>query len=495
VQRGARFIPPKFVEFRRPAISEQFENYLAVPDHARIETTSRISTNNGTWTADRAGFVRFYVANSVAGRTKAFINEEPVWEHQVGTAATGAGRGLFAVAKGDVVRIFSESTGTVTITCFYVPPKFVRVAAPTITNYAPRTDLEIVTGKIHFYVDATYGSDNNDGLTISTPMQTLPATLDRIANDPQLPIHNGIRIILAKGNTYVLPSNYTFPAFNVPLVIQGSGTTVEDTQSTKIKVSGTKIAVYIRNVELYLLYLTIEGSVTTGDSGAADDITGLIVVSMGSLMTEQVYFIAENKDVVFPAVMGYRSNLLFERAGFKDFPYCITVKRGHVSIYNTTTTQTSGNTQFLYLVNSIALLDAYNLAYADTSWTITHGGRVFVGDEGSYRTTEQLTGKTWTDGKPIYKQTCTGNIAAAADAMVSTTLIASGIAALLDRGGWWQVGNYAIKHNLGMLGTGLIARIEVGAYPTALILMSQSAYARVDTTNNAYSVWVEYTKA
>jgi len=52
-------------------MQQHFEDYVTqlligkcvtlFPDYENMETTNRISTNNGTWTVDRNGFVLLYV--------------------------------------------------------------------------------------------------------------------------------------------------------------------------------------------------------------------------------------------------------------------------------------------------------------------------------------------------------------------------------------------------------------------------------------------------
>ena len=121
-------------------------------------------------------------------------------------------------------------------------------------------------------------------------------------------------------------------------------------------------------------------------------------------------------------------------------------------------------------------------------------------DRPDYSTTEQQTGEKWIDGKPIYRRVFTGNIVAAANALQATTLISSGIQNLVKSGGWLQLGS----DSKILLGTttaqNTFPQIETisSIYLTgagALALQSASILARAGTTNNAYQIWVEYTKS
>jgi hypothetical protein len=121
---------------------------------------------------------------------------------------------------------------------------------------------------------------------------------------------------------------------------------------------------------------------------------------------------------------------------------------------------------------------------------------VIVNPGRSYSLVETATGETWLDGKKIYRRAYTGNIVAAAGVQVTAVLQANpGIDAIVDYGGWWQ---------LGGLATGKIAVnvtratdnpfFSVVSLGDDLNLVSTSYLARAGTTNNAYQIWVEYTK-
>jgi len=106
-----------------------------VPDYARIESTNRISTNNGTWTADRDGFVRCRVSPPTGGRlgVRFFVNNVEVFFYQ-GVAVSGSTSNImntFPVANGDVVRVFQateSSFGFGSSDCRFIPPRIVHTA-------------------------------------------------------------------------------------------------------------------------------------------------------------------------------------------------------------------------------------------------------------------------------------------------------------------------------------------------------------------------------
>jgi hypothetical protein len=125
------FIPPKFAAVSAPVVAENFMNYLAVPDYTNQETINRISTNNGTWTADRAGFVDVdaYRAGG-SGDIVYFINDIPV--AQCGSSSDIHFRQTLSVAVGDVVKIQATSGTLSSIVCYFIPPKFSVVSAPVM---------------------------------------------------------------------------------------------------------------------------------------------------------------------------------------------------------------------------------------------------------------------------------------------------------------------------------------------------------------------------
>jgi hypothetical protein len=162
------FIPPKWESFSTPVISENFENYLAVPDYANADsaavtiaeetlTTSDIGRYQKTYagfTADRSGFllVRFGGTAPVAG-----LKWQQIWINGRIAAMDGVTQeGGYAqqgypvpVAKGDVVTGFLDygtlaGTYVIRISAIYIPPRFIKRAAPVVVEPVGSYSLEEV---------------------------------------------------------------------------------------------------------------------------------------------------------------------------------------------------------------------------------------------------------------------------------------------------------------------------------------------------------------
>ena len=136
------FIPPEFVSLTAPKVSPDFLNVAMAPDYSNMESASRITANNGSWTADRTGYVYCSVnvsTSAVWTDVSYLVNGKTIF--QSGTAIT---RGLysplnaaFPVAIGDVVQISianAENININTISCKFIPPKFISVQAPRTEN-------------------------------------------------------------------------------------------------------------------------------------------------------------------------------------------------------------------------------------------------------------------------------------------------------------------------------------------------------------------------
>jgi hypothetical protein len=122
---------------------DNYAGFMVVPDYSKIENINRISTNNGTWTVDRTGFIAMsafarntsgsivieYVVNNItAGVYRLYANDD-------------SNRGIretIAVKQGDIVRIqLSSSTGTITdfnIACNFIPSKLVAKELPVVVE-------------------------------------------------------------------------------------------------------------------------------------------------------------------------------------------------------------------------------------------------------------------------------------------------------------------------------------------------------------------------
>jgi hypothetical protein len=114
-----------------------------------------------------------------------------------------------------------------------------------------------------------------------------------------------------------------------------------------------------------------------------------------------------------------------------------------------------------------------------------------------YTTTEEWTGGYWIDGKPIYRRVFTGNIVAAADAEHQEVL-ATEAENMISYGGWWQIGEgFSGKYSLCAYSPSSNANLYGFIFWNAnqsLRLVSRSDKVRAGTNNNAYQIYVEYTK-
>ncbi|MDR1300721.1 MAG: hypothetical protein LBK50_03370 [Candidatus Nomurabacteria bacterium] len=123
----------------------------------------------------------------------------------------------------------------------------------------------------------------------------------------------------------------------------------------------------------------------------------------------------------------------------------------------------------------------------------------------TYPTTEQSTGETWIDGKPIYRRTFTGEIVAGANARVYKTLLAAGVVdTLIDSEGWvgipesaagtngWKTQvNTSVSYDTSISG---FSAVYVGGLGD-LGINSQSQFERkTGQTYSRYEVTVYYTK-
>jgi hypothetical protein len=109
--------------------------------------------------------------------------------------------------------------------------------------------------------------------------------------------------------------------------------------------------------------------------------------------------------------------------------------------------------------------------------------------------------------KPIYRRAFTGYAVGAANTIVSVILM-TGVDAIVGYGGSWQRGNGTYEYPMGMYFTvsmavptatnvqtsNLVVGRGSGTTDGQLVFGSLSDVARTGTSNNAYRIWVEYTK-
>jgi hypothetical protein len=136
-------------------------NYFAVPDYENIETVSRISTIDGSWTADRMGYVRMsaYITTTANTEQNMFVAigstvenrvvVDRVYNHSGGIENIRL-NSVYEVEKGQTIWVIRSSGSTFGgIGCYFIPPKFTKILPPKIVVEEPRTYVyeEVDTGK------------------------------------------------------------------------------------------------------------------------------------------------------------------------------------------------------------------------------------------------------------------------------------------------------------------------------------------------------------
>jgi len=105
----------------------------------------------------------------------------------------------------------------------------------------------------------------------------------------------------------------------------------------------------------------------------------------------------------------------------------------------------------------------------------------------TFSTTEVNTGKTWIDGKPIYRRVFTGTFTTAANANGDIILL-NGVSSIVGFSGTWGKGNSYYK-TIGSSWSNEYSQIYLVSNNIHLGTISDAA-----RTNAPYQVWVEYTK-
>ena len=93
------------------------------PDYANVEDVNRINENNGTWYANKPGFV----VCSGNGNPSFQVNGKTVFSLSGSLAVTHT----FPVRIGDTVKISAASD----ISCYFIPP--CAVGLPTLSTFYP----------------------------------------------------------------------------------------------------------------------------------------------------------------------------------------------------------------------------------------------------------------------------------------------------------------------------------------------------------------------
>ena len=110
---------------------------VSIPNYSAMESTNRITANNGEWTVDRNGFV--VASIQVIGTYSAIctINGKGVGQSYSGTGAGSQAflRDVYPVKAGDVVKLFTDAGTPTNISCYYIPPVYVQTNLSGLINY------------------------------------------------------------------------------------------------------------------------------------------------------------------------------------------------------------------------------------------------------------------------------------------------------------------------------------------------------------------------
>jgi len=344
-----------------------------VPDYANMESINRITTSNGTWTADRDGFVSVIMGGMATQNIAYIVLGETINGLSLGTYvfSNSAGnniiyRQLYAVKAGDVIRfnaaVLNMNANTLFYSCYFIPPR--QVPAPWSAEIAFLPDYANI--------------ETTNKVTAATPRWTA----DR----------DGFVLV---GNTSTSQNNWA-----------------------KITVNGKPIALW------------------------------LVVANHG--LTNMV----------------------------------VPIKRGDVVELSAESPLVSAFSVSPFTTNSVWAGVYYIPPVAAVPKVINP----------RYSTDEVDTGKTWIDGKPIYRRVFTGGVTVSAHTHLSLTL-AVGIDNIIDSGGEIDVTGtgdfYSVPSTNADAIYNFVRRYASGSGAGSLQLMTKTIY---DRTNVPYRIWVEYTK-
>jgi hypothetical protein len=105
-----------------PTHESQVPNtFTTIPDYAKQETDSKITTPNSSWTVENDGFVFLYGMHGTGQAHIFTINGRWVQVSSAILNANTTSSGIYAVKKGDVVAVGDATT----VNCLFIPPKTV----------------------------------------------------------------------------------------------------------------------------------------------------------------------------------------------------------------------------------------------------------------------------------------------------------------------------------------------------------------------------------
>jgi hypothetical protein len=351
-------------------------------------------------------------------------------------------------------------------------------------------------GDMLFYLSPD-GHDANNALSAAMPGKSLPVLLERLKNDQALPHYYGVYIELAVGE-YDIPPGYTIPFLNRPLTISGPVSWQSFARDVILNVCRdgfNDTALSFFNGQLALQHLTLKCPQTASHTTVFKAIDATVTV-------EDVYLEGD------PESLGLDIRYCVARVlgcGFKNCGLCVGAARSTL-IYrhdDVVMDLTEGNGIFVTNVDSLITIHNYNPAIADTPLAEhLYGTTMFVRPSGvlGELPTGQIT-RVATSGPDasalVYRQVFTGRITVTSNQLDTTALTEPGyVASIIACGGWIQPGWGATDKCFALGQPGLLQSFQssISLVDGQLVLYSISGTIRADDTDNAYEVWVEYTK-
>ncbi len=173
VECGCFYIPPKAV------VSNVAMGYVMVPDYANKESAQLMTVASPTYTADRAGYLTFYLRSASTSDFGVVVNGEVIYR----VAAVIISGPLVQVSKGDVVSVNGSLSD---ISCQYIPPKYMPL---DVEELVTKAELQVVDDKFLFLAPGTTGTPtslsmqdhvNNDYAWFKSQADTFNAAIANI---------------------------------------------------------------------------------------------------------------------------------------------------------------------------------------------------------------------------------------------------------------------------------------------------------------------------
>jgi hypothetical protein len=361
------YIPPVFVKECPVVVSdEQFHNFLAIPDWAGRDTANKFPANaapGSSWTVERAGFVKLKLYNGTSSVIDPGMAITLNGAEAVSTAQSfSVDSTVIPVSAGDVLSVTGGpggGTGRV-IECFYIPPKFESVAAPSSSAY-PFVDL--VQDMYNLYVSPG-GSNDNTGETAAVPLQTIEQALLK-ASRLAFPLRGIVQINLAAGE-YTLPPDYNIPYIGRRVHLCGPGASPAQ---VIINVSGNQFGVRGIYVNVGLYALTVKGSVPAAGGQ-------LVNLAGGVFDLQNVVFEGIDKTAAYVGLYCAVGIMRAYSCEFKNLPVAVMAHGGTISI-STPSAGSTGNDVFYKSSNGGIISTPLTSSAQYTRYKIEEtGGRV-----------------------------------------------------------------------------------------------------------------------